>query len=78
MNGHQSRRSFIAGLAMGTAGLTAAPYVLAKSKSPLPRSNRIVKIGIVGEDLVRLFNGTNTRTAKSMRYAIYAKTAVRG
>ena len=48
MDNLMSRRSFVSNLAAGTAGLTVAPYVMAKNNRVFPKSDRIVKIGIVG------------------------------
>ncbi len=48
MNNYQTRRSFISKVTMGTALLGSAPYIFSQEQKNRPKSDRIVRMGIVG------------------------------
>jgi len=48
MNTKMNRRTFVASLASGAVGLTAAPMVMAKSKTKKSKSDKVVRMGIIG------------------------------
>ena len=48
MNSNMNRRTFVSGLTAGTVGLAVAPTIIAGGKTKKSKSDKIMRIGIIG------------------------------